>query len=93
MQGRNPPHNCTQAYSKDGDHIFPYRTYTADQTQAKFLSKDVEEGIRCVQMYIFFEEAVSSQGLKMTWSLDFLSGTCGERWRTRKVRQITLRYK
>ncbi|XP_034555608.1 structural maintenance of chromosomes protein 6 [Notolabrus celidotus] len=46
MQGRNPPQNCTQAYSKDGDQIFNNRSYTAEQTRANYLSGDVEEEIR-----------------------------------------------
>lgn len=47
MQGRNPPLNCTVAFSKDGDQIFNNRNYTADQTRAVYLSGDVEEEIRC----------------------------------------------
>lgn len=54
MQSNNPPQNCTQAFSKEGDQIFTNRSYTADQTRANFLSSDVEEGIRCVRMGIFF---------------------------------------
>ncbi|XP_056873039.1 structural maintenance of chromosomes protein 6-like [Takifugu flavidus] len=46
MQGKNPPQNCTSAFSVEGDQIFTNRSYTADQTRANFLSKDVEEGIR-----------------------------------------------
>uniref|UniRef100_A0A2I4D4M6 Structural maintenance of chromosomes protein 6 n=1 Tax=Austrofundulus limnaeus TaxID=52670 RepID=A0A2I4D4M6_AUSLI len=49
MQGRNPPANCTQAFSKDGDQIFTNRNYSADQTRANFLSGDVEEEIRHLQ--------------------------------------------
>uniref|UniRef100_A0A673AXA0 Structural maintenance of chromosomes protein 6 n=1 Tax=Sphaeramia orbicularis TaxID=375764 RepID=A0A673AXA0_9TELE len=52
MQGKNPPHNCTSAFSKDGDQIFTNRTYTADQTRANYLSGDVEEEIR---HYIYIE--------------------------------------
>ncbi|KAK7922465.1 hypothetical protein WMY93_009367 [Mugilogobius chulae] len=37
MQGRNPPQNCTQAFSKDGDQIFPNRNYSADQSRANYL--------------------------------------------------------
>lgn len=48
MQGRNPPQNCIQAFSKEGDQIFTNRSYTAEHTRAKFLSGDVEEEIRCV---------------------------------------------
>lgn len=46
MQGRNPPANCIQAFSKDGDQIYTNRNYTAEQTRANFLSGDVEEEIR-----------------------------------------------
>lgn len=60
MQGNNPPQNCTQAFSKEGDQIFTNRSYTADQTRANYLSKDVEEGIRCVGMGMFFEEVLRS---------------------------------
>ncbi|XP_028252481.1 structural maintenance of chromosomes protein 6 [Parambassis ranga] len=49
MQGRNPPQNCLQAFSIEGDQIFNNRSYTADQTRAKFLSGDVEEEIRHLQ--------------------------------------------
>ncbi|XP_072293423.1 structural maintenance of chromosomes protein 6 [Eucyclogobius newberryi] len=49
MQGRSPPQNCSQAFSKDGDQIFPNRSYAADQTRANYLSGDVEEEIRHLQ--------------------------------------------
>lgn len=52
MQGRNPPQNCTSAFSKDGDQIFDNRTHTADQTRANYLSGDVEEEIRLLQREI-----------------------------------------
>lgn len=48
MQGRNPPQNCIQAFSKDGDQIFTNRSYTAEQARANYLSRDVEEEIRYV---------------------------------------------
>ncbi|XP_056150408.1 structural maintenance of chromosomes protein 6-like [Lampris incognitus] len=46
MESRNPPKNCTQAFSQDGDQIFSNRSYTAEQSRANFLSGDVEEEIR-----------------------------------------------
>ncbi|KAM4633403.1 structural maintenance of chromosomes protein 6 [Polymixia lowei] len=46
MQGKNPPRNCSQAFSKDGDQIFNNRNYAAEQSRANFLSGDVEEEIR-----------------------------------------------
>lgn len=48
MQGKNPPQNCSQAFSKEGDQIFINRSYTAEQTRANYLSGDVEEEIRFV---------------------------------------------
>lgn len=48
MQGSNPPQNCTQAFSKEGDQIFTNRNYTAEQSRSSFLSGDVEEEIRWV---------------------------------------------
>ncbi|XP_071335380.1 structural maintenance of chromosomes protein 6 [Trachinotus anak] len=49
MQGRNPPQNCVQAFSKEGDQIFNNRNYTAEQTRANYLTGDVEEEIRHLQ--------------------------------------------
>ncbi|XP_014328190.1 structural maintenance of chromosomes protein 6 [Xiphophorus maculatus] len=49
MQGKNPPANCIQAFSKDGDQIFTNRNYTCDQTRPNYLSGDVEEEIRHLQ--------------------------------------------
>lgn len=54
MQQSSPPQNCNQAFSKEGDHIFTNRIYTADQTRAHYLSTDVEGGIRCVEMLPLF---------------------------------------
>ncbi|XP_015232238.1 PREDICTED: structural maintenance of chromosomes protein 6-like [Cyprinodon variegatus] len=49
MQCRNPPANCTQAFSKDGDQIYTNRNYSSDQSRAIYLSGDVEEEIRHLQ--------------------------------------------
>uniref|UniRef100_UPI0037E8A562 structural maintenance of chromosomes protein 6 n=1 Tax=Semicossyphus pulcher TaxID=241346 RepID=UPI0037E8A562 len=49
MLSKNPPQNCSQAFSKDGDQIFTNRIYTAEQTRANYLSGDVEEEIRHLQ--------------------------------------------
>ncbi|XP_061756608.1 structural maintenance of chromosomes protein 6-like isoform X2 [Nerophis ophidion] len=49
MQSRHPPPNCHVAFSKDGDQIFTNRIYTAEQTRANHLSKDVEDEIRHLQ--------------------------------------------
>ncbi|CAK6961936.1 structural maintenance of chromosomes protein 6-like [Scomber scombrus] len=52
MQARNPPQNCNQAFSKEGDQIFNNRSYTAEQTRSNYLSGDVEEEIRHLQREI-----------------------------------------
>uniref|UniRef100_A0A7N8X877 Structural maintenance of chromosomes protein 6 n=1 Tax=Mastacembelus armatus TaxID=205130 RepID=A0A7N8X877_9TELE len=52
MQHGNPPQNCTQAFSREGDQIFNNRNYTADQNRASYLSGDVEEEIRYVRLVI-----------------------------------------
>lgn len=58
MQSKNPPANCIQAFSKDGDQIFTNRSYTCDQTRPNYLSGDVEEEIRWVsQIYMLFKHA------------------------------------
>ncbi|KAM9798337.1 structural maintenance of chromosomes protein 6 [Neosynchiropus ocellatus] len=46
MQDGTPPRNCSQAFSQEGDQIFPNRTYTSDQNRVNYLSGDVEEEIR-----------------------------------------------
>lgn len=71
MQGRNPPQNCSQAFSKEGDQIFTNRTYTAEQTRANCLSGDVEEEIRCVYVRIFSENRLATVVVStgVTWFL------------------------
>uniref|UniRef100_A0A4W6DDM7 Structural maintenance of chromosomes protein 6 n=1 Tax=Lates calcarifer TaxID=8187 RepID=A0A4W6DDM7_LATCA len=61
MQGRNPPRNCTQAFSKEGDQIFNNRSYTAEQTRANYLSGDVEEEIRHLQREMENQDAQANR--------------------------------
>ncbi|KAM4528937.1 structural maintenance of chromosomes protein 6 isoform 1-T2 [Fundulus diaphanus] len=49
MQGKNPPANCFQAFTMDGDQIFTNKNYSSDQNRANYLSGDVEEEIRHLQ--------------------------------------------
>ncbi|XP_062323272.1 structural maintenance of chromosomes protein 6-like [Osmerus eperlanus] len=49
LQGRNPPRNCSQAFTKDGDQVYTNRSYASDQRRPNFLSGDVEEEIRHLQ--------------------------------------------
>ncbi|KAJ8009718.1 hypothetical protein DPEC_G00094450 [Dallia pectoralis] len=49
MQGRQPPRNCLQAFTRDGDQCFNNRYYSNEQRRCNYLSKDVEEEIRQLQ--------------------------------------------
>jgi hypothetical protein len=46
MQGRQPPRNCYQAFTKEGDQCYNNRYYSNDQRRCDYLSRDVEEEIR-----------------------------------------------
>ncbi|TKS76150.1 Structural maintenance of chromosomes protein 6 [Collichthys lucidus] len=70
MQGRNPPQNCTQAFSKEGDQIFINRSYTAEQTRANYLSGDVEEEIRHLQREMENQQAQANRFQQQTRKLN-----------------------
>ncbi|XP_041831050.1 structural maintenance of chromosomes protein 6-like isoform X2 [Melanotaenia boesemani] len=57
MQGSNPPQNCSQAFSQDGDQIFKNRNYSSDQTRAKRLSVNTEDEIRHLKTTLENQEA------------------------------------
>ncbi|XP_039604041.1 structural maintenance of chromosomes protein 6 isoform X1 [Polypterus senegalus] len=46
MQAKNPPKNCREAFTRDGDQVFTNRYYSAEHTRAQYLSGDVEAEIR-----------------------------------------------
>lgn len=46
MQGGHPPHNCREAFTREGDQVYYNRYYSSDQHRATYLSRDVEEDIR-----------------------------------------------
>ncbi|XP_041832075.1 structural maintenance of chromosomes protein 6 [Melanotaenia boesemani] len=70
MQGRSPPQNCYQAFSKDGDQIYSNRSYSADQTRPKYLSGDVEEEIRHLQRELQNQEAQEARFQQQMRKLD-----------------------
>uniref|UniRef100_A0A8I3WLR4 Structural maintenance of chromosomes protein 6 n=1 Tax=Callithrix jacchus TaxID=9483 RepID=A0A8I3WLR4_CALJA len=45
MQSQKPPKNCREAFTADGDQVFPGRYYSSEYTRPKFLSKDVDSEI------------------------------------------------
>ncbi|XP_035535095.1 structural maintenance of chromosomes protein 6 [Morone saxatilis] len=70
MQSKNPPQNCNQAFSKDGDQIFTNRSYTAEQTRANYLSGDVEEEIRHLQREMENQKAQADRFQQQMRKLD-----------------------
>ncbi|OXB84396.1 UNVERIFIED_CONTAM: hypothetical protein H355_010823 [Colinus virginianus] len=46
MQSNNPPKNCREAFTAEGDQVFNRRYYSSDYLRPKYLSKDVEAEIR-----------------------------------------------
>ncbi|CAI9596748.1 unnamed protein product [Staurois parvus] len=42
MQKRQPPRNCREAFTADGDQVFKNRYYSSDYFRATYLSRDVE---------------------------------------------------
>uniref|UniRef100_A0A8C7H5N4 Structural maintenance of chromosomes protein 6 n=2 Tax=Oncorhynchus kisutch TaxID=8019 RepID=A0A8C7H5N4_ONCKI len=57
MQGRQPPRNCYQAFTKEGDQCYNNRYYSNDQRRCDYLSRDVEEEIRQLQEEMQNKEA------------------------------------
>uniref|UniRef100_A0A8C8HVI9 RecF/RecN/SMC N-terminal domain-containing protein n=1 Tax=Oncorhynchus tshawytscha TaxID=74940 RepID=A0A8C8HVI9_ONCTS len=57
MQGRQPPRNCYQAFTKEGDQCYNNRYYSNDQRRCDYLSRDVEEEIRQLQEEMRNKEA------------------------------------
>ncbi|NXN94563.1 SMC6 protein, partial [Rhinopomastus cyanomelas] len=45
MQLNQPPKNCREAFTAEGDQVFERRYYSADYTRPKYLSQDVEAEI------------------------------------------------
>lgn len=46
MQHCRPPKNCREAFTVEGDQVYPNRYYTSDFSMAKYLGGDIETEIR-----------------------------------------------
>uniref|UniRef100_A0A6Q2ZCH3 Structural maintenance of chromosomes protein 6 n=1 Tax=Esox lucius TaxID=8010 RepID=A0A6Q2ZCH3_ESOLU len=55
MQHGRPPRNCREAFTVEGDQVYPNRYYTPDFSTAKYLGGDLETEIRQVTPAIFAE--------------------------------------
>ncbi|KAM3930475.1 structural maintenance of chromosomes protein 6 [Leptodactylus fuscus] len=42
MQKENPPRNCKEAFTADGDQVYKNRYYSSEYNRARYLSRDVE---------------------------------------------------
>ncbi|XP_037550761.1 structural maintenance of chromosomes protein 6 [Nematolebias whitei] len=49
MQRGRPPKNCREAFTAEGDQVFPNRYYTSEFSVAKYLSGDVETEISLLE--------------------------------------------
>ncbi|XP_072313154.1 structural maintenance of chromosomes protein 6 [Eucyclogobius newberryi] len=50
MQRGRPPHNCKEAFTVDGDQVYPNRYYASDFGVAKYLGEDVQEQISLLEL-------------------------------------------
>lgn len=46
MQHGRPPKNCREAFTVEGDQVFPNRYYTSEFSMAKYLGGDIETELR-----------------------------------------------
>ncbi|XP_043997776.1 structural maintenance of chromosomes protein 6 [Gambusia affinis] len=49
MQKGRPPRNCREAFTAEGDQVFPNRYYTSEFSMAKYLSGDIETEIHVLE--------------------------------------------
>ncbi|KAL7836398.1 hypothetical protein AOLI_G00276820 [Acnodon oligacanthus] len=57
MQGGHPPRNCKEAFTREGDQVYSNRYYSSAQQRARYLSHDVEQEIRHLQVSLRTQEA------------------------------------
>uniref|UniRef100_G1NMM1 Structural maintenance of chromosomes protein 6 n=1 Tax=Meleagris gallopavo TaxID=9103 RepID=G1NMM1_MELGA len=69
MQSNNPPKNCREAFTAEGDQVFNRRYYSSDYLRPKYLSKDVEAEISLL------ENEIASRKAQLAASQKRLSST------------------
>ncbi|KGL77273.1 Structural maintenance of chromosomes protein 6, partial [Tinamus guttatus] len=57
MQSSEPPKNCREAFTAEGDQVFDRRYYSSDYLRPKYLSKDVEAEISHLEKEIEYKKA------------------------------------
>ncbi|TRY56193.1 hypothetical protein DNTS_002545 [Danionella cerebrum] len=51
------PRNCREAFTREGDQVFTNRYYSSEQHRAQYLTRDVEEEIRHLQIALQSQKA------------------------------------
>ncbi|XP_068195260.1 structural maintenance of chromosomes protein 6 [Antennarius striatus] len=61
IQLEQPPLNCREAFTIEGDQVYPNRYYTSDVSMAKYLSGDLETEIRMLESELENHQALLSR--------------------------------
>ncbi|NXL61547.1 SMC6 protein, partial [Chordeiles acutipennis] len=70
MQRTQPPKNCREAFTAEGDHVFERRYYSSDYLRPKFLSKDVEAEISHLEKEIENRKAWMAASQQRLYSIE-----------------------
>ncbi|NWX41284.1 SMC6 protein, partial [Steatornis caripensis] len=70
MQFNQPPKNCREAFTAEGDQVFERRYYSSDYFRPKFLSKDVEAEISHLEKEIENKKAQMTASQQHLYSIE-----------------------
>ncbi|XP_025900658.1 structural maintenance of chromosomes protein 6 isoform X2 [Nothoprocta perdicaria] len=70
MQSSEPPKNCREAFTAEGDQVFDRRYYSSDYLRPKYLSKDVEAEISHLEKLIENKKAQLATSQQRLRSID-----------------------
>ncbi|XP_077167241.1 structural maintenance of chromosomes protein 6 [Paroedura picta] len=66
---QNPPKNCREAFTSDGDQVFSNRYYSSDNTVARFLNRDVEADISDLEKEVGNKKDQLASCQQQIWSI------------------------
>ncbi|KFP71985.1 Structural maintenance of chromosomes protein 6, partial [Acanthisitta chloris] len=70
MQSKQPPKNCKEAFTAEGDQVFERRYYASGYTRPKFLSQDVEAEISHLEKEIENKKAELTASQQHLYSIE-----------------------
>ncbi|NXI69234.1 SMC6 protein, partial [Anseranas semipalmata] len=70
MQCKNPPKNCREAFTAEGDQVFERRYYSSDWLRPKYLSKDVEAEISHLEREVANRKAQLTASQQRLYSIE-----------------------